>query len=327
MSLENIRSECSEFAALLQPHVDGELADEEQRRVSDHLEHCGACRAAVSEQMWVRATLRSIEREPAPSGLRANILAALDEADAADDSPDVALPESAEGSVRDDSGPISLDKARKRRGGRLRDLLRGGMVMVPAAAVAAGLFFVARGGLEPVESLPGPGLSAALSEAGQTQTAPAANENPKPALTQLDDIRPQLDFPLQVAPSRPEERVQLVGARLDPAAGTSGLGARLRYRIGEDRHVIDRQRPIGGPSPAGTTVVFRGQPYTVSNHAGATSLHFEHGGVAHQLTLEGHRGIEGDPGPVDVDSPDFAVLLDMAHQLARDSGTRAAAGR
>ena len=29
MSLENIRSECSDVAALLQPYVDGELADEE----------------------------------------------------------------------------------------------------------------------------------------------------------------------------------------------------------------------------------------------------------------------------------------------------------
>lgn len=313
MSLENIRSECSEFAALLQPHVDGELADEEQRRVSDHLEDCDACRAAVSEQMWVRATLRSLERDVAPTGLRANVLAALDAADLEDEtSPTSAEPDA----------PIPLEPRQRRGGGRLRDLLRGGMVMVPAAAVAAGLFFVARGGLEPVQTLPGHGLSAAMSRAGAADSTAEA-DSPSGSLSALDEIRPQLDFPLQVAPSKPEQRVELVGARLDDA-GKAGLGARLRYRIAGDQHVIDRQRPIGGPTPSGTTVVFRGQPYTVSDDAGAPTLHFELGGVAHQLTLE---GAHASAGTVRVDSPDFAVLLDMAHQLARDSGARPAAGR
>ena len=314
MSLENIRSECSEFAALLQPHVDGELADEEQLRVSDHLERCGACRAAVSEQMWVRATLRSLERSVAPAGLRVNVLAALDAADL----------EAASVAPMDTEPPLVLER---RRGGRLRDLLRGGMVMVPAAAVAAGLFFIARGGLEPVQTLPGRGLSAAMSRAGEPKPepdhGPGVEEDGIQGGLSLDEIRPQLDFTLQVAHSKPEQRVELVGARLDDA-GTSGLGARLRYRIAGDQHIIDRQRPIGGPAPTGTTVVFRGQPYTVSDDAGAPTLHFELGGVAHQLTLEGGRA---STGAVAVDSPDFAVLLDMAHQLARDAGTRQAIGR
>lgn len=315
MSLENIRSECSEFAALLQPHVDGELADEEQRRVSDHLEVCDACRSAVSEQMWVRATLRSLERDVAPTGLRANVLAALDTVDAVDRDEGDEAPTQGTGDLE---APIPLER---RRGGRLRDLVRGGMVMIPAAAVAAGLFFVARGGLEPVETLPAQGLSAAMSHAGAVQTtAPVETAGD---LAALDEIRPQLAFPLQVAPSKPEQRVELVGARLDDT-GKAGLGARLRYRIAGDQHVIDRQRPIGGPAPAGTTVVFRGQPYTVSDDAGAPTLHFELGGVAHQLTLE---GAHASAGAVAVDSPDFAVLLDMAHQLARDSGARPTVGR
>jgi len=175
MSLENIRSECSEYAALLQPHVDGELADEEQHRVSDHLEKCGACRTAVSEQMWVRATLRSIDREAAPTGLRANVLAALDVADAEQ-------PEHAPGAEADGPDPkgqvVSIDA---RRGGRVRDLIRGGMVMIPAAAVAAGLFFVARGGLEPVQQLPGPGLSAAMSRAPVAGPPAEPRREPPPA--------------------------------------------------------------------------------------------------------------------------------------------------
>ncbi|MGH1348239.1 MAG: anti-sigma factor family protein [Nannocystales bacterium] len=339
MSLENIRSECSEFAALLQPYVDGELADEEQHTVSDHLERCAACRSAVSEQMWVRATLRSIEKETAPAGLRANVLAALDNAEQAEqtDFGQAGL-DAMGGTPLADPGPppseedTNVVSMGSRRGGRVRDLIRGGMVMIPAAAVAAGLFFVAQGGLEPVQQLPGPGLSAAMSRAPVAEpptdssgdrSKTAAN---RPGLSELDEIRPQLDFPLQVAPSRPEERVQLVGARLDPHAGASSLGARLRYRISGDhiQHIVDRQRPIGGPQPSGTTVVFRGQPYTVSHDPGGPTLHFEHGGVSHQLTLEGSAARSGT---VKVDSPDFSVLLDMAHQLAREPSVRRAASR
>lgn len=327
MSLENIRSECSDVAALLQPHVDGELADEEQRQVADHLENCEACRAATSEQMWVRATLRSLEREPAPSGLRAGVLAALDAADAADavDDVDVENRPAVDTAPEPDNAPIPIESGRKRR---VRDLFRGGMVMVPAAAVAAGLFFVARGGLEPVQTLPPTGLSAAMGQARSGSAEPAKAGDPMVAkgkktagLSELDDIRPQLDFPLQVAPS--QQRVELVGARLDNA-GKPGLGARLRYRVAGDQHVIDRQRPIGGPAPSGAKVVFRGQPYTVSHDTGAPTLHFELGGVAHQLSLEGATPTSGS---IDVDSPDFAVLLDMAHHLARDAGARPAAGR
>lgn len=311
MSLKDIRSECSEFAALLQPHVDGELDDEEQRRVSEHLEVCDACRSAVSEQMWVRATLRSLDREAAPTQLRRGILAALDEEDAAQE-------ETSSEVIDAPVSPVSIEA--RPRGSRRRDLFRGSLVMVPAAAVAAGLFFVARGGLEPVQTLPSAGLSAAMTPARGPADDGSADT---PALSELDAIRPQLDFPLQVAPSRDEDRVELVGARLDPA-DQAGLGARLRYRVGGDQHVIDRQRPIGGPQPSGATVVFRGQPYTVNHESGAPTLHFELGGVAHQLTLEGARPSRA---AIEVDSPDFAVLLDMAHQLGRDGGVQRAARR
>ncbi len=316
MSLENIRSECSEFAALLQPHVDGELADEEQRRVSDHLEGCDACRAAVSEQMWVRATLRSLHREAAPPGLHAQILGALDEADEAD-----AADEADQLDAAAQAAPAAIPLVGHGRGRRARDLLRGGMVMIPAAAVAAGLFFVARGGLEPVQTLPNPGLSAAMSRPDLAHHEPGESGGPgsndAPALSQLEKLQPRLDFPLQVAPPTGAERVQLVGARLDPTDDHS-LGARLRYRVAahEGNHlVIDRQRPIGAAPPRGAPVVFRGQAYTVNYaESGAPTLHFEHGGVAHMLTLEGASG--RSDGAVDVDSPDFAVLLDLAHQLA-----------
>ena len=81
MSLKDIRSECSDVAGFLQPYVDGELNEDEQEQVASHLESCSGCRAAVSEQAWVRATLQAVERDAAPQALRAKILLGLDEVD------------------------------------------------------------------------------------------------------------------------------------------------------------------------------------------------------------------------------------------------------
>ncbi len=311
MSLEHIRSECSEVAALLQPHVDGELADAEQQRVAEHLDGCDACRAAVSEQMWVRATLRSVERQPAPQALRARVLLGLDEVDS-----------EAEAEAAASAPPPSLG-ARLRA--RTSDLMRGGMVMLPAAAVAAGLFLVARGGLQPVQTMPASGLSTAMTRATVSKDAPKTAPAPVAALPGLSAIQPQVAFPIQVASPSGKERVQLVGARLDPTAGNAQqLGARLRYRVfegaaGREHHIIDRQRPVGGPSPTGTPVTFKGQQYTVSRaDSGAPTVQFEHGGVAHMLTLEGGPRSQ-TAETVHVESPDFSVLLDVADRVARSS--------
>lgn len=337
MSLKDIRSECSEVAALLQPHVDGELGDPEAQRVAEHLDGCDACRSAVNEQMWVRATLRSIERESAPQGLRLNVLAALDEADA-QDAQDAATTQTPQDSAQEGSSeqpdstattsnvvrPSFWDRARRRSA----DLLRGSAVMLPAAAVAAGLFVVVRGGLEPVQNLPGEGLSTAMTQTAHPSTAPvkspAQSQDPRMAsaaeLPSLSEIRPQLEFPLQVAPAAGGERVQLVGARLDQGReGGSSLGARLHYRVSQDagrsHDIVDRQRPGGGPKPTGTLVVFRGQSYHVAHAAsGAPTVHFERGGVAHLLTLEGAPANSPKTKP-SAESPDFSVLLDLAHRL------------
>ena len=81
MSLEDIRSECTDIAALLQPYVDGELQADEQEKVADHLHRCNGCRTAVSEQAWVRTVLQTVERERAPQALRARLQQGLDEID------------------------------------------------------------------------------------------------------------------------------------------------------------------------------------------------------------------------------------------------------
>ena len=293
MTLEHIRSECSDVAASLQPYVDGELTDEEQERVAQHLEQCSGCRTAVSEQMWVRATLRAVERESAPRGLEAKILLRLDEVD--DEAEDAkAAPPASPGFWRT-------------LGARTRDLFKGGLVMLPAGAVAAALFFVARGGLEEAQTLRSDGMTSALVK------APAAV---KQDVLNLAKLQPKLDFPIQVA--RPnQDKVQLVGAQLHEPAENAGAGARLKYRLHTGHHVINLQRPAGGPAPAGTPVTFRGQRYLVGRaDNGAPIVHFERFGVAHMLRLEGEMprlSADRDGGDT---SEDFSLLLDMADHVA-----------
>jgi anti-sigma factor (TIGR02949 family) len=288
MSLEHIRSECSDVAAALQPYVDGELTDEEQDKVAEHLEQCSGCRAAVSEQMWVRATLRAVQREEAPRGLDAKILLRLDEVD---------RERAPAGEARGTWARIAA---------RSRDLFRGGLIMLPAGAVAAALFFVARGGLDDAPALPVSPMTAVLSK------APVAPES-TPDLTKLE---PQVGFPIQVARSG-GNRVQLVGAQLDEnVENARGPGARLRYRLRTGHHIVDRQRPAGGPAPIGTPVTFRGNRYLVERTGdGEPVVHFERSGVAHMLRLEGMETRARLSADDDGTSGDFSMLLDMADQL------------
>jgi anti-sigma factor (TIGR02949 family) len=290
MSLEHIRSECSDVAAALQPYVDGELIDEEQDKVAEHLEQCSGCRAAVSEQMWVRATLRAVEREQAPRGLDAKIMLGLDEVD------------------REHVSTAKQGGAWSRIAARTRDLFRGGLVMLPAGAVAAALFFVARGGLDDAPTMPVSPMTAALSK------APAAIEKKAPDLAELE---PQVGFPIQVAPTKGGSRVQLVGAQLDEdAPSASGPGARLRYRLRTGHHIVDRQRPAGGPAPIGTPVTFRGNRYLVGRtDEGEPVVHFERSGVAHMLRLEAIGAQLSADEREEGTSGDFSILLDMADQL------------
>ena len=46
---------CEEYAALLDPFVDGELTPEEMERVREHLEDCPGCRAYVDDALAIRA--------------------------------------------------------------------------------------------------------------------------------------------------------------------------------------------------------------------------------------------------------------------------------
>jgi hypothetical protein len=234
--------------------------------------------------MWVRATLRTVEREQAPRGLDAKILLRLDEVDR-------------------EAAPAPATGSWSRR---IKDLFRGGLVMLPAGAVAAALFFVARGGLDEAPTVPVAPMTAALGK------APAAVDNGSSNLAKLE---PQVGFPIQVA--KGGHRVQLVGAQLDEAGkADAGLGARLRYRLRTGHHIIDRQRPAGGPAPIGTPVTFRGNRYLVGRtDDGEPVVHFERSGVAHMLRLEGEAAELSADADAEDTSGDFSILLDMADQL------------
>ncbi len=290
MSLQDIRSECSDTAALLQPYVDGELAVAEQERVACHLEDCRPCRSAVAEQQWVRATLRAVDRDAAPKALRARIGAALDAIDAEQPALPVTRP-----------APVRGPSMWARLGGAVADMARGAMVMVPASAVAVGLFFVAREGFVPVERMPAQGLGAALG------TAPQAADPPQPQTVAVAPAaRPGESLPPVHAVPRGE--LQLVRADLEPG-DHNAAGARLRYQVLREglptgQHVVDHQAPRGVAPMQGLPVEFRGHRFLVDHTVGGEpALRFDYGGVAHRLVLEG--------GPR---HGDIAVLLELAEQ-------------
>jgi anti-sigma factor (TIGR02949 family) len=303
MSLKDIRSECSDVASLLQPHVDGELEDDERERVAEHLSACTPCRAAVQEQLWVRATLRAIERDAAPQALRARILAGLDEID------------------------LETSKSAEPRGwslawSRMRDVLRGGFVMVPAGAVAAALFWVARSGIMPTEPTmtPGVGLGAAAVLSGIEHEKPIAERPPDAdVLDALAEVEPKVGFPVQVARPGTSDSVQLVSARVDPAPtaapNADRLGAQLRYKMvwqGQPAHVLDHQLPAGTQVVDGTPVSFGGRQYLLSRSSdGRPVLSFERSGVAHMLTLEGPGGDVRSLTRAGAE-PDYSLLLHFA---------------
>lgn len=73
---------CQEFAALLDPYIDGELSPEETARVREHLSTCDGCRAYVQAALAMRDAFPEEEDTPVPDGFAAGVMAAI-RADAA----------------------------------------------------------------------------------------------------------------------------------------------------------------------------------------------------------------------------------------------------
>lgn len=66
---------CENFAALLDPFVDGELSPDEMARVQTHLDECPACRAYVDDALAIRAAFPHVEDTLVPDGFAESVMA------------------------------------------------------------------------------------------------------------------------------------------------------------------------------------------------------------------------------------------------------------
>ena len=68
---------CTEYEALLDLYVDGELTAEELLRVQTHLEKCPHCRAYVDDAMAMRLAFPEIEETELPEGFHESVMARI----------------------------------------------------------------------------------------------------------------------------------------------------------------------------------------------------------------------------------------------------------
>lgn len=68
---------CEEYASLLDPFIDGELAGDEAARVREHLASCPACAAYVADAMAIRAAFGDIDETQVPEGLADGVMAVI----------------------------------------------------------------------------------------------------------------------------------------------------------------------------------------------------------------------------------------------------------
>jgi anti-sigma factor (TIGR02949 family) len=225
---------CSQVSSLLQPYVDAELSASEHDLVAQHVESCDACDHEVRVQQEVRAALVQLPRDAAPPGLRERVRAALD---------------------AEDAGVVEL-ASRRSRGGAF---LRGFGVMIPAAAAAAGLFFVVSGsGTDSTASVKDAIPAARSVDPEAKVTAPAPGTAASPAI-----------------PRRLPDGVELVSAPTE-----------LRYQDRRNgRQVREWADPAG--TPTGTPQMFRGvQYYTGYDDAGRPRVQFRQRGVTYTFVDE-----------------------------------------
>ncbi len=175
-----------------------------------------------------------------------------------------------------------LPTASRRRHVRLGALLRGALVMAPVGAAAGALVVWQTADTETFSA-----LSAHL---------PAPHES----------AHSRDGFVLQLP--QPDSGVELVSAEIDE--DPQGPTAHVQYRMvrGDDTFVVvHQQRP--GPSYAGQTGSIHGPLEVNWTEQGVPVVHFEHGGITHELRDTTQRR----PGQVQ-------HLLELARQLTATPG-------
>lgn len=172
---------CAQVNSFLQAHVDGELDPSEERVLSEHLEHCAACRAEVDHvASWHRDLVGACSMHRLQRSLRGDVLAHLPEMEPA---------------LHHGSHPTDPRIAPKRYSFRwplaLTAAAAMGLIVLAAAILAPSNTELAPGrAIGMVVSADGPGTL--YKSPGATQFAPAALKSmvtPGVALETLDASR------------------------------------------------------------------------------------------------------------------------------------------
>lgn len=71
---------CTEFEALLDLFLDGELSQPEMARVADHLDRCEACQAYIDDGLAIRAAFPQAEEADVPEGFAESVMEAVRQA-------------------------------------------------------------------------------------------------------------------------------------------------------------------------------------------------------------------------------------------------------
>lgn len=129
---------CKSVGLLLGAHLDGQLDAVKTLEVEAHLAGCEACRERLALDRALRGSLKKAVRMPAPSDVRARMLAAMAGETARQDRADAAEVAAAKGDLEGalDASPVS-SPAPSARPERRPTMLRSWRTMLPLASAAA----------------------------------------------------------------------------------------------------------------------------------------------------------------------------------------------
>jgi len=251
------------LAGLLQPYIDGTIADNDREWVDTMAASDSGVAELLVEQTEVRSALQALAPTRAPQALHARVLLELD---AIDHEQAVATPEPRQSPWRQ----------------RLRALVRGAAIMVPAGATAVALFFVVRTGFAPpVSDVP---VNSALSAdigSGQLPIQLGNGSADQPGLE-----------PVALSANQPSNSAKVV------------------YSI-NGQLVIDAQQRAHTPAPTGTRIQYRGREFYVEATAGGSVIRFRKNGVDHALSYDPGHSPRGDLHD--------GLLLEVGHMLISDT--------
>lgn len=251
----------------------------------------------IQEQQRVRALLSQVPTPKTPPNLLKRVQLALDEEDRQQAASQTATP------------AVSWRQ-------RLWAMMRGGMVMAPAAA-AAGILWVS---LRPDPVQPPVASTEATSQTtSQTTSRTTEQIAPRPAspdrlaaenraMLNADALPPSVPPPILNARSLPQD-IEFVSAKPDV----------VRYRNARRNfQLIDRRQPVSAPRPSRAQLYQEnGQSYILSRNAqGHAHLDFALGHHTHRLTLVPEQA-SAQPGAISAQHPHFVEMLRFARALQR----------